>query len=82
MAQWKQVLDRAQRLQQAFVNRTLRKQARHRLGLYCRLIGLIKRRFYRNAPNVTVLMYRHLPFASGDNRFDSNARQRVNEGPE
>ena len=64
MAQREQVLDRAQRLQQAFVNGALRKQARHRLGLYSRSIGLFKRRSYRNSPNVTVLMYRHLPVAS------------------
>jgi hypothetical protein len=32
MAKWKQVLDRAQRLKQAFVNRAIRKQAQHRLG--------------------------------------------------
>jgi hypothetical protein len=64
MAQREQVLDRAQRLQQAFVNGTLRKQARRRLGLYSRSIGLFKRRSYRNSPNVTVLMYCHLPVAS------------------
>jgi len=64
MAQREQVLDRAQRLQQAFVNGTLWKQARQRLGLYSRSIGLFKRRSYRNSPNVTVLMYRHLPVVS------------------
>src|ERR1700674_423626 len=36
MPQREQVLDRAKRLQQAFVNGILRKQARHRLGLYSR----------------------------------------------
>ena len=64
MAQREQVLDRAQRLQQAFVNGNLWKQARQRLGLYSRSIGLFKRRSYRNSPKVTVLMYRHLPVAS------------------
>ena len=48
MAQREQVLDRAQRLQQAFVNNALRNQAGHRLGPYSRSTGLFMRRSYRN----------------------------------
>ena len=64
MAQREQVLDRAQRLQQAFVNNALRNQAGHRLGPYSRSAGLFMRRSYRNYQNVIVLMHRHLPVDS------------------
>ncbi|MEA3147881.1 MAG: hypothetical protein QOI53_3477 [Verrucomicrobiota bacterium] len=60
MAQREQVLDRAQRLQQAFVNGTV--GIKH--GTDSDPIPDQVLRSYKNYPNVTVLMHRHLPVES------------------
>ena len=72
MAQREQVLDRAQRLQQAFVNGTV--GIKRGSGRYSRSTDLFMRRSYGNYPNLAVLMYRHLPVESAGKSTWPNAR--------